>query len=169
MEQQEREQRGLREGAQKRAGQAAAQARAGLAMRGGLSSGARKRIATNMQSGLMDQYSDIARAGVGQRLGIQTEAEKQRERMLMGLPGMEQQALEPGFRKAGLLQNQYGQQMRADMSNRDAKQRAEAGNIAATLQERKRLDASALDKYREDMKAYGAERTAQATEDTGKK
>lgn len=126
------------------AGQSA-QALDSLAQNGGLSEGARERIATAGARSGMFANQQIARQGMGDRLGIKLQDEQQKANMLSALPGQELAALEPDFR------------------NRQYQQAVEGTNINAALNEIQQKRAADLDKYNAEMSAWGAARTANAT------
>lgn len=113
----------LNQGAQQ-AATAAASAQAGLARRGGLSSGAAERLAGAAQDQRALGAQDIYGQGAQQRLGMQTQDMQQQRDYLTGL----------------------GQQ-----------------NIQTRLGELARKQDFDLKKYEEDMKAYGARKSAEAT------
>ena len=165
------EESGLRD----RAGNQEASARSGaysqLAAKGGLSTGARERLARSGAEGLAQTMQDISRGGAESRLGIATEDERQKLDLLKGLPGMEVQALQPEFEKTRmwgtLADSESGRKQNLDLANRAYGTSIDQFNIANTLGEVGRKDANRLGEYQEKMKAYAAEKQAQATAASG--
>lgn len=155
-----------------------AQARTQLAMRGGLMSGARERLA---RSGVMSSNAtrqNIANAGASARLGLQTTDESNKLDILKALPGLEATAAGFDLTKANSLndvamkQQQTGidtgfknNQQTIDVSkyNADQSSAADKFNSQAALNELLQQRAFEANKYNEAMKAWGAEKTAQAT------
>lgn len=123
-----------------------AAARSSLAMRGGLSSGARERVARDSARNVMAMDQDVSRSLAANKLQIGMNDEANRLAMLGQLPGMEAEALKPGMllAEARLKGRQF------DLQNR--------------LAERDRVNAWEMDVYREQGKHYAADRGARATE-----
>jgi len=172
LQQQAQEEAGARDLATRQSAGAQAQARADLASRGGLGAGARERLARQGQQDLLRQRAELARGGIGQRLGIGQMDEQQRTQLLSSLPGMEVQALQPEFQKTGawqqLASTEQGRRLETDQLNRAAQAQAQQFNIQQALQEKAKQDAASLAKYQEEMRGYGAEKTAQAAQEGGK-
>ncbi len=146
LQQQEMKRMGNMEKAAAQASSSGANARASLSMRGGMSSGARERIA---KSGARDLLA--ARQGVGRdanvaNIGIQTQDEQDRQGFLKGLPGMEADI------------------EKFNIGNRN---KTNEFNIMRALEEKRAKDAQDLTVYQEQLKKWGAERQAQATESSG--
>lgn len=146
LQQQEQRRVGGMEKAAAQASSSGANARASLSMRGGMSSGARERIA---KSGARDLLA--ARQGVGRdtniaNIGIQTQDEQDRQGFLKGLPGMEADI------------------EKFNIGNRN---KTNEFNIMRALEEKRAKDAQDLTVYQEQLKKWGAERQAQATESSG--
>lgn len=132
-----------------------------LAMRGGLSGGERERIATAGARSLAETGQKVAAEGRANRLGILTEAEKERLNTLRALPGMEVQALSPAFQKVEM----FGKAKDQDISrNVDTNKY----NIANLINERNSKGQFDMGNYAEAMKAWASEKQAQATEKSGK-
>lgn len=145
----------------KQMGDAAAQNQAGvssamsaLASRGGVSRGARERIASKGARDLM-----MSRQKAGMDVGLADEGN--RLDILKMLPGAEVAALQPALAKTNIW---------ASMANTEAARQQDASkfNIANAAADLKGKNDYALAKYQETMKAYGADRTAQAQENAGK-
>ena len=116
---------------------AQAQARGQMARRGGISSGARERMAMGgAQSNIMNQQR--ARLGGQQaREGLATEDERRKSQMLQQLPGQEIQSAQ--FGRAG-----------------------EQFNIQRALQEKQAERSYNMQKYQADSQAWAAQKQAEA-------
>lgn len=162
-------------GQRDRAGNQEASARSGaysqLAAKGGLSTGARERLARSGAEGLAQTMQDISRGGTSDRLGIATEDEKQKLALLSQLPGMEVQALQPEFEKTRmwgtLADSEAGRKQNLDLANRNYGSSVDQFNLVNTLGEVGRQDQSRLNEYQEKMKTYAAEQQAKATAASG--
>jgi len=160
-----RETQGLEEGSlkdivakQSRTG--AAQTFSDLATRGGIGTGARERLARGAgEQGALAQQ-DVARQGMLSRLGIGQAGEEQRLNLLQSLPGMETQA-------SSYLQSEYGRKASQEDENRKYKTLVQQRNLDEALKQIRAQDQFKLDRYKEDMAGYGAEKTAQATSGGG--
>lgn len=161
-DQQRLEEQALRDEAVQQALSGASQAQAGLAMRGGLSSGARERIAQQAGRNLTAARQDVGRTGMQQRAGLGVQAEENRLRALSQLPGAELGAAQFDLTKAKSLTDLAGQE-------RQFQTGLEQFNLEQALQERGRGQQSEMDKWRELMQAYGSERSAQAQEKAAQK
>lgn len=135
--------------AQESAGQTAT-ARANLAMRGGLTSGARERIARGGSRDFLNMSQNLKAEGMRNRAQIGISDEMNRISQLGALPGMEAQALRPELEKTQL----WGQGRRLDL-----------GNAIRENEMRNRFNA---DVYGQQMQAWAAGRQAEATENSGK-
>lgn len=129
----------------------AAEARANLAMRGGLTSGARERVAKAGMKDYLDMSQEVGRQGGLNRLQIGMNDEQNRIQQLGMLPGMEAAALQPELEKTRL----HGQARQYD--------------IEQAVKEKQARNAWAMDQYKEQMSAWAANRQARATENAGKK
>lgn len=121
-----------------------AQARAGLAMKGGLSGGAAERLARGGSQDLNASRQNVMSQGANQRLqlGIQDESNKNQ---LLG-------------QAVGANQAQNAQNIGIGQFN-----------TQNTLAENNANNAFQMNKYQEQMKAFGAGKTANATANSGKK
>lgn len=126
-------------------------ARGQLAMRGGLTSGARERIAGNQANSVLDMTQNVAGQGAQNRLQIDMNDEQNRIGQLGQLPGMENLAIQPDLDKTKL----YGQARQLDI-----------GNTIGNNQSKNAFD---MGLYGEKMKAWAAEKQAKAIDDSGKK
>lgn len=136
-------------GMEKAANQAmtsAATARSGLAMRGGMSSGARERIAMDASRNLLNSRQQIGRLNTEQLLKIGTQDEDNRLKFLGQLPGMETDI---------------------EKYNIGNTAKVKEFNIMRALEEKNKKDTQDLDVYKEQQKKWAAERQAQATERSG--
>lgn len=133
-----------RESGAKEVASQTAQAEDNLASRGGLSSGARERAATEGSKNYLAMSQDLARQGNLNDLQIGVNDEQNRIQQLGMLPGMEMQ-------QAGMFEDARGK------------------DIANTTAENARRNAYNQNIYDQQMGAWGANRQAQATENAGKK
>jgi hypothetical protein len=140
-----------RERARKESAGTEAQARSTLAMRGGLRSGTRERLAKEGMKDYLAMSQDATRQGQANDLQIGINDEGNRIQQLGMLPGMEVAALQPEFQKLSL----WGQGRQFDTTGK-----------MKNAQSQNDYNAS---KYGEYMKATGAFRTAQATENAANK
>lgn len=143
-----------------------------LASRGGLSSGARERLAMAGSKDLNAGRQGVRLEGQKQRLGIGTEDEQKRLEILSALPGMEVQSLQPELAKTSLYSNlaesEAGRKQNLDISNRGYKTDVEKANLASLFGEVGRQDASKMDFWKTQMQTQAAEKQAQATANAGK-
>lgn len=150
-----------------------AKAYSGLATRGGVSAGARERIATQGAKDLMTSRQGVNQAGDTARLGIMSTDAAQKLATMQQLPGMEINALQPELQKTSAwtdLANSENQQKTAlAENNRQYATGVDQANIASQTANTTNLNAYNMAKYQEQMKAWGADRTATATEKSGKK
>lgn len=123
-----------------------AQARSGLAMRGGLSSGSRERIAAGGLKALLEARQGIGRADTSNRLNIDTTDEQNR---LLNLNK---------FNDSELGLNKY---------NTDIKNNEQTYNLTNLLQDKKNQEAHRMAVYQEDNKKWAANKDAQATANSG--
>lgn len=132
------------------AGQAA-EARSALAMKGGLRSGASERIARDSMRNQLAMGQQIGQKESDNKLSIGMNDEQNRVNQLGQLPGMEIAALQPEFDKTKL----WGQGKQYDIGNR--------------INETDKNNAFDLQRYHEEMQAWGANQQANATANSGKK
>lgn len=133
-----------------------------LARSGGLSSGASERTAKSGAQSLNQQQQQIARQGITSGLDLQIQDENNKNALLSALPGQEAQAFAPQFQMANANLGQLGKEQALQMQ-------ADQSNIGTGLNELTQKRAFDLDQYQEKMKAWAADRTAQAQENAGKK
>lgn len=136
LEKQNLEQSGMADQAGKMQAQGLAQAQGNLMRQGGMSSGARTRMAMQGARDLSRSQQDVARQGIGQRLGIQEQDIGRKEDMLKSFGNLETQAQGSDLaqstgdinRKAMFDMERYKQQMQAWGAGKTADaQKAAAG------------------------------------------
>ena len=143
-----------REKAQNEGAQASASAWNQMAMRGGVSGGERERIGTSGALNTANNLATIGREGQAARIGIDTQEAQDRLNTLKTLPQFELQ-------KAELL----GKAKERDVNQVNATNEANINKLIQNTQGRQAYD---LGTYSEQMKAWAAEKTAQAQENSGK-
>lgn len=125
------------------AGQTAA-AEDNIASSGGLSSGARERAAESGATNVLDMQQGLQKQGNENDLQIGINDEQNRISQLGALPGLENEAIQPLFQKADII------------SNAEAQQNAAENTFNMNL-------------YNTQMGAWGAQQTANAISNSGKK
>lgn len=152
---------------------AQAQARSQLAMRGGLSGGARQRLAMQGARDMAAQGQQVGAQGQLARANIGLQDEQTRNQMLSQLPGMELQALQPEMQKVSAWQQmagtEQGQDFQRQQFNQNAAMSSQQFNVANALKEQQAQNAANMQLYQEQMKDVSAERQARSTEKAGKK
>ena len=140
----------LNQGAAGIAGDAAT-ARSQLAMKGGLDSGGAQSIARQAMKNSLDMNQDVTRQFNNNALQIGMNDEQNRLRMLEGQTGREYQALQPQIemQKLGAQADQF------DINNK--------------INEGVRRNEFDLSKWQTDMAGWAANKSAQATAESGKK
>lgn len=146
IEKQKVEEQSQREAADRQTRAALATGYSDLAMRGGLRSGARERLAGNSLRDLMLNRQNVLRGGTQNRLGILSTDEQNRMNLL------------PQFAQgeANLSQWNIGQT-----------NAAEQANIQRAMEEKRLAYQTELDKWKKEMENIASEREAQATERSG--
>lgn len=126
-----------------------------LAMRGGVSGGERERLAGMSAQAQARSMQDVARQGTLDRLGLQAQEEQTRLDLMKQLP-------QEQLRKAGFF---------ADIANQDIARQTDVDrfNTANALMQKTAVNANELEKYREQMRAWAAGKTADAQASAGKK
>lgn len=125
-----------------------------LATSGGVSGGARERLARMGMTNSAEARQNVARQGVMDRLGIGTTAEQNRIGILSNLPGQELASA--------------GYQTGLDTSNRDYNTGVNQYNIGNVLAAKGAKSAADQATYQEQMKAWAAKDSAEATANSGK-
>lgn len=146
LEKQKFEEAQQKDAAARQAMSSAAQARGQLAMRGGMSSGARERLAQGGGRDLLMARQGAASEGIKGRLGINIEDEAQRMKLLPEFANAESKIAE---------------------SNLALGNKAQEWNILRSLEEKRAKDAQELAVYQEQIKKWGSEREAEATKNSG--
>lgn len=154
------------------AGNAAA-ARSGLAMQGGLTSGARERMATSGTNAANAAQQNIGAAGAAARTGISTQDEQNKNSLLTQLPGAEVQALQPQLQKTsmweGLAQQEGAQNQQNQQFNAANNLNAQQYNSSQAIGENRNVQQQGIDAYNNQMKNWAANQQANATANSGKK
>lgn len=165
------QQQGLEENkARQNAGEQEASARSealsGLASKGGLSSGARERLATAGANNYAKSLQDVGLQGQQQRLGIGVQDQANQLQLLQGLPGMELAKTGQDIQKtgmwSGLANDESGRKQALDLSNRDYTTGVDQFNLKNTLGEVGRNDQLNMDAYKEKMAGYAAAKSSDA-------
>lgn len=136
--------------AARQAATAAAAGQAALARRGGLSSGSAERMAMNAENQRMLAQQDASAQADANRLNLMVGDAQAQRALLQSMPGME------------LAQGQFGQNERAYQTG---VQQFNLGNVLQDISNKRQFD---LGKFAEEMKGFGAEKSAQAVEKGGK-
>jgi hypothetical protein len=133
-----------------------------LARRGGVSAGARERIASGGALAQLRGRQEIAGEGSKARATIGLQDEGNRLDILKQLPGMEIAALQPAMAKTNAW---------TDLADRESGRKFDANrfNVTNLIGERDKKADYEMAKYGETMKAWAADRTATAQENSGKK
>ena len=152
---------------------AQADARAGLAMRGGLSGGARERLAMGGANNQMNNMQSINAQNASAKGNIGLQDEQQKQSMLMQLPGMQLASLQPEMQKAGawqsMAQQEQGLTNQNNQYNTGAQNQAAQTNMQNTLGAISQKNDQAQNQYNEQMKSWASEQQARATEKSGQK
>lgn len=137
-----------------------------LARGGGLSTGARERLARQSSRDLASSMQEVRGQGAKDRLNILAQDEAQKLGLLSALPGQENQATSIFGNLA------QGEAQRAEglgLSNRGYSTDVEKLNQQRALDEIARVDQNKLAKYQEEMRAYAAAQQANAIAMSGQK
>lgn len=116
-----------------------------LAAKGGLSGGARERLASSNRSSAFGAKQALSREGMRGRLGVDLQDETNRQNVLRALPGLESQNVQTQLSKDVNPWMQMAGQERDDTFRRDESR-----------------NAFNLGRFGEQMSAYGSLKTAQA-------
>lgn len=138
---------------------AQAAAQSDLAMRGGLSSGARERGAENLSRSIHRGNQGVRRSGMESGLNIDIQDEQNRLGALANLPGMQ---LALANAKTSAAQTRAGALSTAKMSDAEKQFQANQLNQQAYLNEMSQKRGFDMGNYSELMKAWGAGKTADA-------
>lgn len=133
-----------------------------LAMRGGASGGERERIALASGRSLAEDRQKALREGSISRMGILGQDESTKLDILKSLPGMETQALQPALEKARMFSQAKG----SDIANKMSQQQFNLSNLIAERDKQKQFE---QEQWKQKMAGWGAEQTARATEESGRK
>lgn len=133
-----------------------------LATQGGARGAARERLAGKASLAEMFGRQDVERQGQVDRTNIGIQDETQKLDLLKGLPAAEVAMLQPALQKAGLWANMA-------TNDRDYASKVDSFNIQNKIGDVKGKQDYNMGKYSEQMKAWAANRTAEAQENSGKK
>jgi hypothetical protein len=126
-----------------------AQAESGLAMHGGIDSGARERIAQTGQNAYAMAGQEIGNQQAQGRNQILMQDEKNRVQELEALPGVQNQYLEPEFKKASMSQA------------------AHAADVQGQIHDTEQQNAYNMGKFSIQAQEFGANQQANATRQSG--
>lgn len=150
----------------------AAGARSNLAMQGGLTGGARERLAMGGERALNEANQNIGAQGAAARTGISIQGEQQKNALLSQLPGQEAASLAPQFEKANLWANlastEQGRNQANNQFNAGQNLSAQQFNAAQGIGENRNAAQQQLDAYNNQMKTWAAGKQADATANSGK-
>lgn len=136
-----------------------------LASRGGINKGARERMATKTGRDTM-----MAKQNAGMTVGMQDETN--RLGILSALPGQEVQALQPELQKTSMwgsmADTEAARKQGLDLANRDYSTGVQKSNLSSLMGDVQNKQNFDMSKYQEIMKAWAADRTANAQENAGK-
>lgn len=141
----------MRERARREGAGQAAQGRTMLAMRGGLSSGARERMGREAIRSGVGAGQDVARQGGMNRLAIGIQDEQNRIGNLSQLPGME------------------GAKFQSDLQKEQLWTASKNNDLMRLMTENQAKNQFGQNTYQQQMQAWAADRQAHATEEAGKK
>jgi len=145
------EEAGARDRARAESRSAVRQGEADLASKGGLSSGARERLARRGASDLLAVGQDVSRQGNLNRMQIGIQDETNRIQNLSQLPGIENMVFQTGMQKENVWNN------------------ARDKDIARITAENQNRNQYNQNLYNQQMQAWAAQQQAAATENAGKK
>jgi hypothetical protein len=136
------------------------QAMSSLATHGGASRASRERLATKGARDLLMGKQDASRQAINSQLSLNMADQQQKDDFLKALPGAEVQALQPALQKAGL----WSSMATADSQGKMASNEFNVNNLLKNVGSQNDYN---MDLYKEKMKAYGVDRTADAQEHSG--
>lgn len=120
-----------RERAKREALSNTAQSESDLAMRGGLSSGARERLQAGSQRNLLDISQQAGEAGAKNRLGVDIAEQQNRMSQLQMLPSMENQAFQLEFSKQKAIEDARNTDIQRQIDEQARRQQAYAAQQQA--------------------------------------
>lgn len=162
----------------------AANAESNLAMRGGISSGARERLARNSAFNMDQSLQDVRNQGAQNRTNLNIADEATKTGLLSQLPGMEIANVQPELSKAEYLGNMGSTEQARNLDtafknvanttdvnkyNAGATTDANKYNIQNALNDILQKRAYDTAGYSEDMRAWAAGKSADAQSNAGKK
>lgn len=122
-----------------------------LGSSGGITSGARERVAEAGQKNYMNMNQDVSRQNTLNQLQIGVNDQQNKMQEMGMLPGMEMQALQPEFQKANMWEG------------------AHAGDIQNQIGSNEYANQWNQNLYNQQMSAWAANQQAKATANSGKK
>lgn len=167
------EESGAQDNAARTSASGTAQAMSQLSGTGGLSNGARERLARMGGQDLSTQKQSVLRQGQLDRSGIGVQAEQNRLGQLSQLPGAQIAALQPEIQKTQMYGNFAEQENQRNqdlgLANRKYSGDIQAQNIGNSLNTANSENAARLGAYNSAMQAWAANKQAGATQSSGKK
>lgn len=144
-----------------KSGNAAAEsARAAMGVHGGMSAGARERLATNSMYDMTSNNQALARSGEQARLGINTQDQSNQLDLLKSLPGAEVNAVQPELAKAnlwsGMAGNENAMQQSLALANRNYSTDVQKENLGTAKADIMGRNQYAQDKWKVDADAWKA-------------
>lgn len=134
---------------------ATASGMSGLATRGGLTAGARERMATKGAMNTLMAKQKVGRDATTDELSMLAQDETNKNSMLTSWAGLNEQSL--------------GRNQNLDLGNREYGTNVDQFNLKTKLDDRRANQTFDMAKWQEGMKALGTYQTAQAQENAGKK
>lgn len=144
LEKQGLEEAGAKDKAATNAMQALANARSGMAMRGGISSGAMSRLAQSNARDQMAAQQDVGAQAAKARADIGLQAEQQRQALRQAMPGLENTSLQ------------------TDIQNREYQTNVDKYNLDNAIKEKQNKDNADMQAYLAQMKDWAAAGQANA-------
>lgn len=142
-----------------------------LASKGGLSNGARERLARTGALSYNQSLQDINRSGMEARADIGTQAEQNRLALLSAAPGAQAQASQVGNQSADIFgkyaEGEDQRQQDLNLANRNYATNVDSTNLTNTLNQLGGLNDYNLGKYQSQMQTYAAQQQAKATAAAG--
>lgn len=152
----------MRDSATAQQGSGYADTLSSLARSGGLSGGAAERAARQTKSDYNKARQQIARYGSSEANNLAIKDDEMKNQMLAQIQGLESQALQPQILKSQAMLGQMGKEQ-------DLGFQSNQNNIQRALDELAQKRQFDMQTYAEQMKAYAADRTAFAQQNSGSK
>lgn len=149
------------------------QARNQMMMGSGMTRGAGERLALDEARQRNQGDQGVTESGIQAREGIRTQDQQLRDQFLGQLPGAEVASLSPELQKTSMWSQMAGNEqsnaINLGLANRNYTTGVDESNIGNELKGLGGVNDFNLAKYQEQMKAYGANQTANAQAKAGKK